>query len=132
MNKQGDIANFLRKTSLNKEITFPRKVKSKSEYLLLTDKKADIAITILVLGVIALCMIALLNFSLTEKRQKSGKINSFYHLQKIYDLAESVKLSGSADNYADVISDKGNFIIEKEILNKNQEVSLKFKYVFSP
>lgn len=57
------------------------------------NKKADIAITILVLGVIALCAAALFSFY-NEKNQIKGVVNSAYFLQDIYNLAESVKFSG--------------------------------------
>jgi len=77
------------------------------------NKKADIAITILVLGVIILCIAALLVFYLSEK-QESEKIKNS-NLQEVYNLAESVKFSDS-DNYQYVKKDK-NFIIEKSFLN---------------
>ena len=41
-NKKAELTNFLGKTSLNKEVPFPRKGKSKSEYLLFKNKKAEL------------------------------------------------------------------------------------------
>jgi len=41
-NKKAGISNFLKKKVMNKEITFPRKVKSKSSILLFQNKKAGI------------------------------------------------------------------------------------------
>jgi len=98
------------------------------------NKKADVAITILVLGVIALCILALLSFYMADKNRKSEGINSVFHLQKVYNLAESVKFSGQnlVNNYVHAKHNGANFVIEKGILNKNQEISLKINYVFSP
>ncbi len=134
INKKADIANFLRKTSLNKEITFPRKVKSKSKHLLFKNKKADIAITILVVGVIALCILSLLSFYVAGKKQKSGGINSVFYLQRVYNLAESVKFSGSdlVGSYESVNLVGGELVIEKEFLDKDGEIFLKVEYKFSP
>jgi flagellar basal body-associated protein FliL len=60
------------------------------------NKKADIAITILVLGVIVLCVFALLSFYLSETKQKSGGINSVFYLEQVYNTAESLKYSGDS------------------------------------
>ena len=92
-NKKADIANFLGKTSLNKEVTFLRKVKSKSEYLLLKNKKADIAITILVVVVAVLCTTALLGFSSVKNKQTEKVVNSAQVLRNVYNLADSVEYS---------------------------------------
>ncbi|MDP3026932.1 MAG: hypothetical protein Q8N63_04435 [Nanoarchaeota archaeon] len=41
MRKKAELTNFLGKTSLIKEVPFPRKGKLKSEYLLFKNKKAE-------------------------------------------------------------------------------------------
>ena len=77
------------------------------------NKKADIAITLLVIGIIVLCSLALLKFYLSEQRQATGGVNSFAYLQGVYNLAESVKFSNDVEGYEDVRLDSGNLIIEK-------------------
>ncbi|MDD5191845.1 MAG: hypothetical protein PHH54_04185 [Candidatus Nanoarchaeia archaeon] len=93
------------------------------------NKKADIAITILVTGVIALCILALLIFYVSEKRQESEGINSFFYLQEVYNQAESARYSGedNIDNYENVRYDSG-FVVEKEFLDGN----LKVRYTLNP
>ena len=103
------------------------------------NKKADIPITILVLGVIALCVFALLSFYLSETKQKSGGVNSFFYLQEIYNSAESVKYSGvdSINSYENIKFEDSKFIIEKMFsiekgLFKNKKEILSVTYVFDP
>jgi len=106
----------------------------------LGNKKADISITILVLGVIALCILALLSFYLSETKQKSEGVDSFFYLQEVYNLAESVKYSDveGIDNYEAVKYESGDFVVEKTFLKqtgwvfKNTEEILKVNYTFSP
>jgi len=94
-NKKGDITNFLRKKVVIKEVPFATKGKPKSEYLLFTNKKADIAITILVIAVVVLCAAALFSFYAIGDRDSAKKVvNSFYYLQEVYNLVESVEYSG--------------------------------------
>ena len=103
------------------------------------NKKADIAITILVIGVIALCILALLSFYLSETKQKSEGVNSFFYLQEVYNLAESARYSGSEgfSNYENVKFENGKFIIEKTFFNgggwfSSKKEVLKINYSFSP
>lgn len=60
---------------------------------MIKNKKGDIAITILVLGVITLCAIALLSFYLVGKKE-ADKIDRVFYLQGVYNTAESVRYSG--------------------------------------
>ena len=104
------------------------------------NKKADIAITILVVGVIALCAAALFSFYVG-----GGKIrrvaNSAYLLQDVYNLAESVKYSGEGltykyDEELEEYDIRG-FVIERTYYKKDLGVSgdeevLKVKYNFGP
>ena len=106
---------------------------------MINNKKADIAITILVLGVIAICILALLSFYLSETKQKSEGIDSFFHLQEIYNLAESVKYSGieKINNYEGVSKEGDKLVIEKTFFNKggwfsSKKEVLKINYSFSP
>jgi len=141
-NKKADITNFLRKKVVSKEITFPRKVKSKSECLLFKNKKADIAITILVIGVVALCAMALFSFYVVGDRHNiHGKVNSVFYLQEVYNLAESVKYSGGGltDKYNEELSeyDIQGFVIretyyKKDLGIKGDEEVLKVEYDFGP
>ena len=110
------------------------------------NKKADIAVTILVVGVIALCVLALLSFHLSNKKVKSEGFNSVFYSQRVYDLAEAVKFSGKdlVDEYdgenVNVDYLGGKFVIEKEFytinkwykIDKGEEAILKIKYRFSP
>ncbi len=91
------------------------------------NKKADIAITILVIMVIALCTIATLSFYLVNKRQESSGIESVVYLQQVYNLAESVKFSENLGEnlYKEYDLEKPS-IIEKEFLDGK----LKIKYEF--
>lgn len=60
---------------------------------MIKNKKADIAITILVIGVIVLCTVALFSFYLIRDNQVKGVVNSAYFLQNFYNMADSVKYS---------------------------------------
>jgi len=91
------------------------------------NKKADIAITILVLGIIVLCILSILNFYLYD--QKSQKINKI-NLNDFYNAADSMAFSGYSGDYEiDFDSQKKSFekkysdggvlgtgFLEKEIL----------------
>jgi len=92
-------------------------------------KKADIAITIFVLGIIALCAFALLSFYLSETKQKSGGINSVFYLGQVYNTAESIKYSGGGlyKNYEnDNIKIKYTEGNEEEKIPRNFEINGKF------
>ena len=105
------------------------------------NKKADIAITILVLGIIALCVFALLSFYLSETKQKSGGVNSAFYLEKVYNTAESIKYSGDSlyknyetgnikIKYAEGDEEEkiaGNFEINGEFLEGNLNIKYKFE-----
>ncbi len=144
-NKKADIANFLGKKVVNKEITFPRKVKSKSECLLFKNKRADIAITILVIGVIVLCATALFSFYAVDKgRRVNGKVNSVFYLQAVYNLAESANYS--SDNFGKEtldlygVEEKGGKLIIKRsyapkgiwVWSKEGEKLIEITYNFAP
>ncbi len=60
---------------------------------MIKNKRGDIAITILVIGVIVLCTVALLSFYLIRGNQVKGVVNSVYSLQEFYNMADSVKYS---------------------------------------
>ena len=129
------MCNFSLKENLNKEITFLRKVKSKAK----KNKRADIAVVILVLGVLALMIFALLSFYLVGKKGKEGGINSAFHLQEIYNTAESVRFSdeGLSHKY-DVSEEEGKYVLDKVVHEEsswwdfsNGEVEmLRIKYTF--
>ena len=111
---------------------------------MIKNKKADIAITILVIGVIVLCTVAFLSFYLIRGRQVRGVVRSAYLLQDIYNLADSIEYSGlgqidkygNLDNYEIDSSEK---TIERTYLKKNlgitigdkDEEVLKVKYRFN-
>jgi hypothetical protein len=66
------------------------------------NKRADIAVTILVLGILALMIFALLGFYLAGEKIESGGINSAFYLQAVYNTVESARFSGlggSASKY---------------------------------
>ncbi len=116
------------------------KINYKNNKKMIKNKKADISIMILVIGVIAICVLALLSFYLSEKKQKSEGVDSFFYLQEVYNLAESVKYSGMEriSNYEDVKYENGEFVVEKTfsiekgIIFKSKEEVLKVNYTFSP
>jgi len=61
------------------------------------NKKGDIPVMILVIAVIALLILALFSFYLVNEKQKREGLDSFYHLQRIYNVVESIKYSKSND-----------------------------------
>lgn len=61
--------------------------------MIIKNKRGDIAITILVIGVIVLCTVALLSFYLIRGNQAKGLVNSAYFLRNFYNMADSVKYS---------------------------------------
>jgi len=103
---------------------------------MMRNKRADIAVMIFVIGVIALCILSLLSFYLAGEKQKSGGINSFSYLQRVYNLAESVRFSESADNYEDAGIEGEGFVIEKTfsktkgLIRRKKVEILKVKYGF--
>jgi len=110
------------------------------------NKKGDIAVVILVLGVLALMIFALLSFYLIGERSKAGGINSAFHLQEIYNTAESVGFSDESLAYKyGVGEEEGRYVLskivfkEKSVWEKTKSVvgagegeieSLRIKYVF--
>ena len=60
---------------------------------MIKNKKADIAITILVVGVVVLCTVALLSFYSIRGERVKGVVNSAYFLRNFYKMADSVKYS---------------------------------------
>jgi hypothetical protein len=52
------------------------------------DKRADIPVAILVLGVLALLIFGLLSFYMVRKSSKVGGIKSFSYLQELYNQGE--------------------------------------------
>ena len=91
------------------------------------NKKADIAITILVIMIIVLCTAALFSFYYFDKKQKSSGVNSVVYLQHVYNVAESAKFSESIGGNLYGSYDMGEpGVIEKDFLDG----TLKIKYVF--
>jgi hypothetical protein len=123
-----------------------KKIKLKSRGLLY-NKKADIAVTILVLGIIALCTLTLLSFELASRNQIKGVMKSAYLLQDVYAVADSISYSGQSrlNSYQKELPDyniqqsENNLIIEKTYFKKdfglalgaNDEV-IKVRHVFKP
>ena len=110
---------------------------------MIKNKKADIAITILVIGVIVLCTVAFLSFYLIRGNQIRGVVNSAYSLQDIYNLADSIEYSGLEliDKYKELDNyeiDSSGKTIERTYLKKDlgttigneKEIVLKVKYNF--
>ena len=89
------------------------------------NKRADIAITILVIGVIVLCTVALVSFYLIRGNQVKGVVNSAYSLQNFYNIADSVKYSGWNKDYQGV-SINGN-----ELEAKFPDIGLIIKYEYN-
>lgn len=121
--------------------------KAVKSFFFFKNKKADIAITILVIGVIVLCATALFSFYAVDKDRKiKGGINSVYYLQEVYNLAESVKYSGKSlssfyeddntkvehkmEKAGNTDKEFGKFKIEKKFLDKNKKVWLNVTYEF--
>ena len=103
------------------------------------NKKADIPVMILVIGVIALFGIALLSFYLYVEKSSQGGVESVFYLQDVYNTAESArysvaKLGGSYNWYEGVSFNNSNnkFIIEKEYKSKKGEIIMKVTYNFNP
>jgi hypothetical protein len=78
------------------------------------NKRADIAVTILVLGILALMIFALLSFYLIGEKIKTGGVNSVFHLQEVYNNVASAKFSGSADKYG-IRIEGGSHVLERTI-----------------
>jgi hypothetical protein len=106
---------------------------------MIKNKRADIAITILVLGVIALCAVALFSFYVDGSKIKRVA-NSAYFLQDVYNLAESVEYSkeGLTSKYDEELEeyDIKGFVIKRAYYKKDLGVSgdeevLKVKYNFN-
>lgn len=102
------------------------------------NKKADIAITILVIGVIVLCTVALVSFYLIRGNQVRGVVNSAYSLQNFYNMADSVKYS--KDSELDVRTlyegedyfNKEDLIDTKKIKKEFFDGDLIINYVYNP
>ena len=100
------------------------------------NKKADIPVMVLVIGVIALFGIALLSFYLSGERQIEGGIKSVFYLQDAYNTAESARysmknLGGSPDWYEGVEPDEaGGYVINKEYASDG-EIIMKVTYNFA-
>lgn len=104
------------------------------------NKRGDIAIVILVVGVLALMIFGLLSFYLVGERTKVGGINSAYHLRGVYNTAESVKFSDESLAYKYGVSEEeGKYILNNVVSEKKggwlvfggEEVEvLKIKYSF--
>ena len=127
--------NFSLKETLTKELSFLRKVKPKARL----NKRGDIAVVILVLGVLALMIFGLLSFYLVGEKSKSGGIDSAYYLQEIYNIAESAKFSDESLAYKYGVSEEnGKYVLEKIvseksgwwIFSKNDVEMLRIKYIF--
>ena len=113
---------------------------------MIKNKKADIAITILVIGVIVLCTVAFLSFYLIRDKQVKGVVNSAYFLQVIYNVADSIEYSGlgQIDKYKELdnceIDDSSDEIIIKRtyyerdlgIVSKENKEILNITYNFKP
>ncbi len=113
--------------------------------LKMKNKKADIAITILVIGVIALCAAALFSFYAVDKdRRVNGKVNSVFYLQAVYNLAESANYS--SDNFGKEVlnlygvEEKGGKLVIKKsyapkgiwVWSKEGEKLIEITYTFNP
>ena len=99
------------------------------------NKKADIPVMVLVVGVVALFGIALLSFYLYVEKPSQGGVESVFYLQDTYNTAESVrysvtKLGGSYDWYEGVKpGENGGYIINKEY-PIDGEIIMKVTYNF--
>jgi len=127
--------NLFLKEILTKELLFLRKGKPKTRL----NKRGDIAIVILVLGVLALLVFGLLSFYLVGEKSKSGGIDSAYYLQEIYNTAESAKFSDESLAYKYGVSEEnGKYVLEKVmseksgwwIFSKEGVEMLRIRYVF--
>ena len=94
---------------------------------MIKNKRGDISITILVIGVIVLCTVALVSFYLIRGNQVKGVVNSAYSLQETYNMADSVGYSGEGlhSSYDEVIIGGGE--IKKQFLDGDLNITYKFK-----
>ncbi len=100
--------------------------KSKANYLFY-NKKADIGITLLVISVIILFGVALLTFNYLSKKSVETTLKSFFYVEGIYNIADSIDYSNLHTNY-----DRGVFdsyhayqnlkMINEEALGNGQPV----------
>jgi len=91
------------------------------------NKKADIAITILVIMIIVLCSAALFSFYYVDVDRKSSGINSVVYLQHVYNIAESVKFSeGLGQNLYESYGMKEQGVIEKKFLDGKLKITYSF------
>ena len=96
------------------------------------NKRGDIAITILVIGVIVLCGLALVSFFMSEKNQES-ELSEFLYLQKIYNQAESIRFSGGISNYPGFSATEERYVFEKTFFREgwfSDEEVMKVRYRF--
>jgi len=89
------------------------------------NKKADIAITILVIGVIVLCTVALLSFYLIRDKQVKGVVNSAYFLRNFYNMADSVKYSKDLGLSVRSLYEKESYFNEEDLIG-NAKIKKKF------
>ena len=95
------------------------------------NKKGDIPVTILVVGVVALLVLALLSFYIAGNRQSKINVNAFKEVQSVYNIAESFAFSNYefGDKYA-----KDGYLIKEEgrgfILERSSN-NLKIRYYFN-
>lgn len=97
------------------------------------NRKADIAITILVIGVIVLCGLALMSFFISERNQES-ELNEFLYLQKVYNQAEAVRFSDSASNYYGFETKGEGYIFETTFFREGwiiDEEVMRVRYEFA-
>ena len=94
------------------------------------NKKGDIAIVILVLGVLALLLFGLLSFYFVGEKIKTGKIDAAFELQGVYNIAESFKFSGDefAETYNYITDNGDDFIVKTGFLDKDYEIFLVVNY----
>jgi len=99
--------------------------------MIIKNKRADIAITILVIAVVVLCATALFSFyAVGDRDNAKGAVNYFYYLQQTYNLGESVKYSIDNGIYSETSYEKecGCEINNEEITKEFLEGKLKIKY----
>ena len=115
------------------------KRREKSKYFF-KNKKADISVTILVLGVLALIIFGLLSFYLVGEKVKGGGVISYLHLQGVYTDAESARFSDENLAYKYFVKkEEGKFVIQMSAIgeiggfqgigSESREI-LKIKYAF--
>jgi len=86
------------------------------------NKKADIAITILVLGVLALLIFGLLSFYLSnQKTIESGPL-SFFVLRGVYNTADSFQFSGGNPDKYGIDVEEQQFVISHTVSGKQGAV----------